>query len=69
MHYLLQKLIYIFLSRVFKFCVEEIDLRGESCVDAEWMAYIGAFDHLRSLNLSDCNKINNSAIWAITGNL
>lgn len=54
---------------MFKFCVDGIDLRGASYVDAEWMAYIGAFDHLHSLNLSDCNKINNSAIWAITGNL
>ncbi|OIT00970.1 PREDICTED: uncharacterized protein LOC109229351 isoform X3 [Nicotiana attenuata] len=62
-----RRLLFPSLLEVFKFCVEEIDLRGESCVDAEWMAYIGAFDHLRSLNLSDCNKINNSAIWAITG--
>ncbi|XP_009626037.1 uncharacterized protein [Nicotiana tomentosiformis] len=68
LHRLLRRrLLFPSLLEVFKFCVEEIDLRGESCVDAEWMAYIGAFDHLRSLNLSDCNKINNSAIWAITG--
>ncbi|KAJ8527013.1 hypothetical protein K7X08_029490 [Anisodus acutangulus] len=62
-----RRLLFPSLLEVFKYCVEEIDLRGESCVDAEWMAYIGAFDHLHSLNLSDCNKINNSAIWAITG--
>ncbi|XP_059288781.1 uncharacterized protein LOC132042188 isoform X1 [Lycium ferocissimum] len=68
LHRLLQRrLLFPSLLEVFKFCVEEIDLRGESRVDAEWMAYIGAFDNLRCLNLSDCNKINNSAIWAITG--
>ncbi|MCD7459453.1 hypothetical protein HAX54_040925 [Datura stramonium] len=62
-----RRLLFPSLLEVFKFCVEGIDLRGESYVDAEWMTYIGAFDHLHSLNLSDCNKINNSAIWAITG--
>ncbi|CAB4263215.1 unnamed protein product [Prunus armeniaca] len=29
--------------RLFKHSVEELDLRGESSVDAEWIAYIGAF--------------------------
>ncbi|CAN4127212.1 unnamed protein product [Withania somnifera] len=62
-----RRLLFPSLLEVFKFCVEGIDLRGESYVDAEWMTYIGAFDHLCSLNLSDCNKINDSAIWAITG--
>ncbi|CAN4077561.1 unnamed protein product [Withania somnifera] len=68
LHRLLRRrLLFPSLLEVFKFCIERIDLRGESYVDAEWMAYIGAFDHLCSLNLSDCNKINDSAIWAITG--
>lgn len=68
LHRLLRRrLLFPSLLEVFKFCVDGIDLRGASYVDAEWMAYIGAFDHLHSLNLSDCNKINNSAIWAITG--
>ncbi|KAF3615458.1 putative endoglucanase 6-like [Capsicum annuum] len=68
LHRLLRRrLLFPSLLEVFKSCVEGIDLKGESYVDAEWMAYIGAFDHLCSLNLSDCNKINNSAIWAITG--
>lgn len=53
--------------RVFKYSVEEINLRGESCVDAEWMAYLGAFRYLHSLILADCHKINNSALWSITG--
>ncbi|TMW84500.1 hypothetical protein EJD97_025052 [Solanum chilense] len=68
LHRLLRRrLLFPSLLEVFKFCVDGIDLRGESYVDAEWMAYIGGFDHLHSLNLSDCNKINSSAIWAITG--
>ena len=53
--------------RVFKFSVEKIDLRGESSVDAEWMAYIGGFRRLCSLNMADCHKITNSALWPITG--
>ncbi|KAF8380070.1 hypothetical protein HHK36_027540 [Tetracentron sinense] len=55
------------LLEVFQHCIEEIDLRGESSVDAEWMAYVGAFRYLRSLNIADCRGINNSALWAITG--
>lgn len=47
--------------------MEEIDLRGENCVDAEWMAYVGAFRYLRSLNLADCHRINSSAIWSLVG--
>lgn len=53
--------------RVFKFSVENIDLRGESSVDAEWMAYIGAFHCLRSLILADCHRITSSALWPIIG--
>ncbi|XVF12981.1 hypothetical protein REPUB_Repub08aG0167200 [Reevesia pubescens] len=58
-----------FLTRVlvFKYSVEDIDFRGENCVDAEWMAYLGAFRYLRSLNLADCHRINNSAIWSLVG--
>lgn len=52
---------------MFKYTVEEIDLRGENSVDAEWMAYLGAFRCLRYLNLGDCHRINNSAIWSIVG--
>ncbi|XVE64696.1 hypothetical protein DITRI_Ditri07aG0121900 [Diplodiscus trichospermus] len=47
--------------------VEEIDLIGENCVDAEWMAYLGAFRYLRSLNVADCHRITNSAIWSLLG--
>lgn len=53
--------------RVFKFSVEKIDLRGESSVDAEWMAYIGGFCCLCSLNIADCQRITNSALWPIIG--
>lgn len=55
------------LLEVFKHSVEEINLRGKSYVDAEWMAYLGAFRYLRVLTLADCQKINNSALWPITG--
>lgn len=47
--------------------MEEIDLRGENYVDAEWLAYLGAFVYLRSLNLADCHRITNSALWPLTG--
>lgn len=57
----------LFFFRVFKHSVEKIDLRGESSINAEWMAYIGGFVNLYSLNLSDCLRINNSTLWPITG--
>ncbi|KAL0329958.1 UNVERIFIED_CONTAM: hypothetical protein Sradi_4982500 [Sesamum radiatum] len=66
-HLLRRRLLFPSLLEVFKYSVEEIDLRGESCVDAEWMAYLGAFRYLRSIILADCNRINNSALWSITG--
>ena len=53
--------------RVFKYSVEVVDLSGESSVDAEWMAYLGAFRYLNSLILADCHKINNASLWYITG--
>lgn len=52
---------------MFKNSVEEIDLRGDNSVDAEWFAYIGAFIHLRSLNVSDCRRLSSSALWAVAG--
>ncbi|KAF6140860.1 hypothetical protein GIB67_042273 [Kingdonia uniflora] len=55
------------LLEVFQYCIEEIDLKGETPVDAEWMAYLGAFRYLRMLNVADCRGINSSALWAITG--
>ncbi|XP_027340047.1 systemin receptor SR160 [Abrus precatorius] len=56
------------LLEVFKHSAEEVDLKGDNSVDAEWMAYLGAFRHLRYLNLSDCHRrITTSAIWPITG--
>ncbi|WVZ24259.1 hypothetical protein V8G54_002803 [Vigna mungo] len=46
---------------------EEVDVRDNGSVDAEWMAYLGAFRHLRYLNLADCHRITTSALWPITG--
>ncbi|PIN21006.1 hypothetical protein CDL12_06302 [Handroanthus impetiginosus] len=66
-HLLQRRLLFPSLLEVFKYSIEEIDLRGESCVDAEWMAYLGAFQYLRSMILADCHRINNSALWNITG--
>ncbi|KAH6804381.1 hypothetical protein C2S51_032628 [Perilla frutescens var. frutescens] len=66
-HLLRRRLLYPSLLEVFKYSVEEINLRGESFVDAEWMAYLGAFRYLHSIILADCHKINNSALWNITG--
>nr|XP_043611680.1 internalin I [Erigeron canadensis] len=68
LHRLLKRrLVYPSLLEVFKYSVEKVDLRGESCVDAEWMAYLGAFHYLYSLNISDCHKINSSALWSLSG--
>ncbi|KAL2342677.1 hypothetical protein Fmac_003962 [Flemingia macrophylla] len=62
-----RRLLFPSLLEVFKHSVEEVDLRRESSVDAEWMAYLGAFRHLRYLNLADCRRLNSSALWPITG--
>lgn len=55
------------LLQVFKRSAEEVDLRGENHVDAQWMAYLGAFRYLRYLNVADCHRITNSALWPLTG--
>lgn len=60
-------LLFPSLLEVFKHSVEVVDLRGENAVDAEWIAYLGAFRCLSSLNLADCHRINSSALWALTG--
>ncbi|XP_010445164.1 PREDICTED: uncharacterized protein LOC104727789 [Camelina sativa] len=62
-----RRLLFPSLIEGFKHSVEKIDLRGESSINAEWMAYIGGFVNLLSLNLSDCLRINNSTLWPITG--
>ncbi|KAG2677060.1 hypothetical protein I3760_12G080900 [Carya illinoinensis] len=64
---LIRRLLYPSLLEVFKHSAEEIDLRGENFVDAEWMAYLGGFRNLRSLNVSDCHRVTSSALWAMTG--
>ncbi|XP_059640872.1 uncharacterized protein LOC132283021 [Cornus florida] len=68
LHRLLRRrLLHPSLLEVFKYNVEDIDLRGQRSVDAEWMAYLGAFRYLRSLNVADCHRINSSALWALAG--
>lgn len=47
--------------------MEEVDLKGEGCVDAEWLAYLGAFRYLRRLCLADCKGVTDSAIWPLSG--
>lgn len=47
--------------------MDEIDLRGEISVDAEWMAYLAGFRYLRCLNIANCQRINSSALWLIVG--
>ncbi|MQL83783.1 hypothetical protein Taro_016261 [Colocasia esculenta] len=67
-HRLLRRgLLYPTLLEVFQHCVEEVDLHGENYVDAEWMAYLGAFRYMRILNLEGCRGISNSSLWSITG--
>ncbi|KAG7621554.1 Leucine-rich repeat cysteine-containing subtype [Arabidopsis suecica] len=62
-----KRLLFPSLLEGFKYSVENIDLRGKSSVNAEWMAYIGGFVNLITLNLSDCQRINSSTLWPITG--
>ncbi|KAK7358527.1 hypothetical protein VNO77_00459 [Canavalia gladiata] len=62
-----RRLLYPSLLEVFKHSAEEVDVRGENSVDAEWMAYLGAFRHLRYMNLADCHRITSPSLWPITG--
>ncbi|MED6126246.1 hypothetical protein PIB30_076462 [Stylosanthes scabra] len=62
-----RRLLYPSLLEVFKQSAEEIDLRGDNSVDAEWIAYLGAFRQLRYLNLSDCHRITCSSLWPLSG--
>eukprot|EP01018_Ginkgo_biloba_P000478 Gb_25137 [translate_table: standard] len=55
------------LYRVFQQSVEEVNLKGEISVGAEWIAYLGAYRHLRVLHLADCKAVNSSALWNLTG--
>ncbi|KAL0905996.1 hypothetical protein M5K25_024455 [Dendrobium thyrsiflorum] len=55
------------ILEIFQFSVNEVDLRGESCVDAEWMVYLSAFRYLHSLNIADCKNVNNFALWHLSG--
>jgi len=47
--------------------VEEIDFSGNIAVDAEWLAYLGAFRYLRVLKMADCKNVNSAAVWALSG--
>ncbi|CAI9094299.1 OLC1v1030019C7 [Oldenlandia corymbosa var. corymbosa] len=68
LHRLLHRgLLFPSLLEVFRHSVEKMDLRGQNCVDAEWMAYLGSFHYLSSLNLADCYKISGAALWSIIG--
>lgn len=62
-----RRILYPSLLEVFKYSAEQINLKGEGIVDAEWMAYLGGFRYLRKLILADCNKISSSAIWPLAG--
>ncbi|KAK2385229.1 internalin A [Trifolium repens] len=62
-----RRLLHPSLLEVFKHSAEEVDVKGDNSVDAEWMAYLGGFRHLRYLNIAECHRINSSALWPITG--
>uniref|UniRef100_A0A0E0HB32 Disease resistance R13L4/SHOC-2-like LRR domain-containing protein n=1 Tax=Oryza nivara TaxID=4536 RepID=A0A0E0HB32_ORYNI len=62
-----RRLLFPSLLEVFQHSVEEIDLSGHIAVDAEWLAYLGAFRYLRVLKLADCKNVNSSAVWALSG--
>ncbi|XP_050943074.1 uncharacterized protein LOC103493092 isoform X3 [Cucumis melo] len=62
-----RRLLYPSLLEVFKYTIEVVDLSGENAVDSEWMAYLGSFRYLQSLNVSNCHRLSSSGIWAISG--
>ncbi|PNY04037.1 toll-like protein receptor 13-like protein [Trifolium pratense] len=62
-----RRLLHPSLLEVFKHSAEEVDVKGDNSVDAEWMAYLGGFRHLRYLNIAECHRINSSALWPLTG--
>ncbi|KAL2902776.1 Dynein regulatory complex subunit 6 [Bienertia sinuspersici] len=64
---LIRRLLFPSLLQAFKYSVEEVDLSGENAVDAEWMAYLGAFFYLQSLKVAGCVRINNPALWPLAG--
>jgi len=55
------------VCRLFQHSIEDVDLSGELSVDAEWMAYIGGFHHLRILRATDCRSLTNNALWHLVG--
>ncbi len=55
------------VCRLFQHSIEEADLSGELSVDAEWMAYMGGFHHLRILRATDCRSLTNNALWHLVG--
>ncbi|XP_068666756.1 uncharacterized protein [Aristolochia californica] len=62
-----RRLAFPSLLEVFQNSIEEIDLSGESFVDAEWLAYLGSFRHLRSLNIAECRCVTDSSLWPLAG--
>ncbi|GAQ91684.1 hypothetical protein KFL_008340040 [Klebsormidium nitens] len=55
------------LLELFQACLEEVDLSGVSAVDATWLAYVGAYTHLRSLNLAACKNVTDASLWHLLG--
>ncbi|XP_057860227.2 uncharacterized protein LOC131068958 isoform X2 [Cryptomeria japonica] len=62
-----QRLLTPSLLEAFQQSIEEVNLKGETLVDAEWMAYLGAYRHLRVANLADCKAMNDSGLWHLAG--
>lgn len=56
-----------FFCRLFQSCVEDVNLSGLAVVDASWLAYVGAYTHLRSLNLSACKNVTDASLWHLLG--
>uniref|UniRef100_A0ACD5TKH1 Uncharacterized protein n=1 Tax=Avena sativa TaxID=4498 RepID=A0ACD5TKH1_AVESA len=62
-----RRLLFPSLLEVFRYSVEEIDFSGNITVDAEWVAYLGAFRYLKVLKMADCKNVNSAAVWALSG--
>lgn len=38
-----------------------------SAVDTSWLAYVGAYTHLRGLNLAACKNVTDASLWHLLG--
>ncbi|KAH7288022.1 hypothetical protein KP509_31G008000 [Ceratopteris richardii] len=55
------------LLEVFRYCIEEVVLSGDSSISAEWTVYFKSFKYLRILKAVSCKSLTNVALFHIAG--